>query len=558
MTDFLTSKKSYFLYFFIVVLFYWDTRDAGFVTDFLGWQYSFDKGTFWEIIHASDRGIKSLYHLTHLEMYTMSALFGTWGLPWFLLFSTLFALNAWLIARFSMKFTQNLKIERVEWPIFFGVLCFLLSPYQAEVMVWRASFHYLTGFAMMLSFLVLAQKYVELPKNKYAIIANILFLASTLTLEFFFLTPFLTSVLLAFYYFSASKSVNLKFDAKKTALLFVGLPLVSLGVYFITFHAIYGRWIAHYGVSAHDTFYTPEAAATYGKYVMKHMSCLRHFYLVLPEKYANYKDKIFNLFDAPTVSWVIYALVVSAFLFGLSRFKTLAPKVKFIYFNFIFFSTLILPVVTLFFATLLLSENDRLGFMASPFLFIGFFTVLSYLPKRIFIAVSVLYLTFNAFFLVKTTQFWFKSEKIYGKLVQGFKWWDADEVLILNLPDNFHGVPMFRMLKSNTAFAESLEAFQRRKVTSKMYDVQRYNLANDSDGVRVRVDSTNHLTVLFNQFGNWWHKETEYSTDLYATKDIVGGYEVTLKPTDKKRVILFQTGSEWHIVDLSKIGVEQR
>ena len=554
MTDFLTSKKSYFLYFLIIVLFYWDTRDAGFVTDFLGWQYSFDNGTFWQIIHASDRGIKSLYHLTHLEMFTMSALFGTWGLPWFLLFSTLFALNAWLIARFSIKFAENLKIERVEWAIFFGVLCFLLSPYQAEVMVWRASFHYLTGFAMLLSFLVLTQKYLDSPKNKYAIAANILFLASTLTLEFFVLTPFLTLVLLVFYRFSTSKIGNFQ----KTLLLFVGLPLLSLGLYFITFHTVYGRWIAHYGASAHDKFYTPEAAATYGKYVMKHLACLRHFYLVLPEKYANYKEKIFNSFDIPTISWAVYALVVSAFLLGLSRFKTLKPKTKFIYFNFIFFSTFILPVVTLFFAMGLLSENDRLGFMASPFLFIGFFTVLSHLPKRVFWAVSILYLTFNVFFLVKTTQFWFKSEKIYGKLVQEFKWWDADEVLILNLPDNFHGVPMFRMLKSNTAFAESLEAFRRQKVTAKMYDVQRYNLANDSDGVRVRVDSTNHLTVFFNQFGNWWHKETVYDNELYATKDIVGGCEVTLKPTDKKRVILFQTGSEWRVVDLSKIGIEQR
>lgn len=91
-----------------------------------------------------------------------------------------------------------------------------------------------------------------------------------------------------------------------------------------------------------------------------------------------------------------------------------------------------------------------------------------------------------------------------------------------------------------------------------MYDVQRYNLANDSDGVRVRVDSTNHLTVLFNQFGNWWHKESVYSNAFYSTKDIVGGCEVTLKPTDKKRVVLFQMGSEWRVVDLSKIGIEQR
>jgi hypothetical protein len=554
MSIFLTSKKSYSLYFFVVVLFYWDTRDAGFVTDFLGWQYSFDKCTFWEIIHASDRGIKSLYHLTHLEMYTISALFGTWGLPWFLLFSTLFALNAWLIAHFLIKFTKNLKIERVEWPIFFGVLCFLFSPYQAEVMVWRASFHYLTGFAMLLSFLVLTQKYLDSSQKKYAIIANILFLLSTLTLEFFFLTPFLALVLLIFYHFHTSKIT----DFRQTILLFVGLPLGSLGLYFIVFHAIYGRWIAHYGAAAHDTFYTPEAVATYGKYVMKHVSCLRYFYLVLPEKYAGFKEKIFNSLDISTVSWTIYTLIVSGFLLGLSRFKVLKPKAKFIYFNFIYFSTLILPVVTLFFAMGLLSENDRLGFMASPFLFIGFFTVLSYLPKRVFITISVLYLMFNAFFLVKTTQLWFKSEKMYSKLVQDFEWWDADEVLILNLPDNFHGVPMFRMLKSNTAFAESLEAFRRRKVTTKMYDVQRYNLVNDSDGVRVRVDSVNHLTVVFNQFGNWWHKEAVYETECYSTKDIVGGCEVTLKPTDKKRVILFQTGSEWHVVDLSKIGIEQR
>ena len=41
----------------------------------------------------------------------------------------------------------------------------------------------------------------------------------------------------------------------------------------------------------------------------------------------------------------------------------------------------------------------------------------------------------------------------------------------------------------------------------KIYDVQRYNLVNSSDGVHVRVNAPDSLTVLFNQYGTWWWRE---------------------------------------------------
>ena len=128
-----THFRLYTFFFILIFLFYWDTRDAGFVTDFLGWQYTFENYSFAQVIHASDRGIKSFYHLTHLQMYAMSSLFGTWGLPWFLLFTALFALNGLLIFKFSKKLLDILGIKNSFEVVLVGVLCFLLSPYQAEI-----------------------------------------------------------------------------------------------------------------------------------------------------------------------------------------------------------------------------------------------------------------------------------------------------------------------------------------------------------------------------------------------------------------------------------------
>ena len=219
---------------------------------------------------------------------------------------------------------------------------------------------------------------------------------------------------------------------------------------------------------------------------------------------------------------------------------------------------LIAPVITLFFVTSMLTENDRYGYMASPFLFMGVTLLLSGLKKPIFRILMAIFLGFNIFLLVKTTHLWFKSERTMTHLIHDYRWWDTDEVLSLNTPDNFEGMYLFRIWGEDSGIPETLAAFRRRKVPFKVQDVQRYNMVSDIDGVHVRVNTPDSLTVSFNQWGTWWWRAPNYETPQYIVHEGDACYTLKLKPTTKKRVLIFQVADTWKEVDMTKIGVEQR
>ncbi len=542
------SPRLYFFFFFLVLAFYWDTREAGFVTDFLDWQTKFDTFSFGQIIHPTEDGIKSFYHLTHLQMYALSSLFGTSGLPWFLIFVALFALNGLFVFLFFQKLFTAFDLKNESEIAFIGVLCFLLSPYQAEVVVWRAAFHYFTAFLMLVGYLLLVIKYLQKPNPQLVVGATFLYACSIFALEFFYLTPFLAAVLVLFWQLNAAEKLS---NLRKIYTFFVGIPLSILGIYFVIYHFSYGKWIAHYGADAHKNLFSPEAFATYAKYVTKHLFFIRYL-----ENHV--KTPFFHYFDAPNVAWTVLIGVVSAGILGLIFFKKMRPAPRFMYLSFVYFSILIAPALSLFFVTGLLTENDRFGYIASPFLFMFITLLLSRLPRVIFRSLMAIFLGFNVFFLVKTTRFWFLAERVQTNLIQTYNFWEADEVLSLNTPDNFEGMPMFKVWDDESGITKTLSAFRRRKPTGKIYDVQRYNLVNSSDGVHVRVNAPDSLTVLFNQYGTWWWREPTYETPQYRVKAGVGSYTLKLKPTNLKRVIIFQVGNTWREVDMSKIEVEQR
>ena len=555
MRSFKNNTFQLYLFFFLLTIsLYWITRNAGFVTDYLGFQTDFDNHSAWSVINGDRYNIKSFYHFTHILMYSMAAAFRTWGLPWFLLFSALFALNGLLVYRLFDFLFKKCGFEDTNNVILIGVLFFLLSPYQAEVMVWRASFHYLLAFGMMLSIIHLALKYAENPQPKHWIWAILLFTCSVFSLEFFLFTPFLVLIVLIFLWLNAPRS----FDFKNTFLRFVGIPLSMIAGYFVLYKATHDKWMAHYGAENHTQIISPEAFATYGKYVVKYLGFVRHF------KHTD-KEAFFNYFSTPSVSWLILGLVFSISIIGLIFLKKMSPRNKLIFLNFGLFSMLLVPVMTLYFSYVLLTENDRYGYMASAFLFMGFSLFLSKFPKWVYYGIALCYLGISSVLLIKTNRIWWKSEKVFTNINKIFRWKDADEILVLNAPENYNGMPLYRIWGENSGIQEAVEAEQRIKINARMIDVAQYNLTTPTDGAHVKVDSTNRVMVVLNQWGNWWWRDgkgaNDYETDLYKAEFDYKGcgncYRLTFKNSNPRRIVLFQIGNQLKEVDMSKIGEEQ-
>ena len=197
--------QQYCCFLMLTLLVYFNTRHAGFVTDFLGWQSDFDNNSAWAVINGDRYNIKSFYHFTHILMYAMTTVYRLNGTAWFLLFSSLFALNGLLVFRLFIYLFNKLEIPHSTTIASVGILFFMLSPYQAEVMVWRASFHYLTGFAMMLGFVHLCLQYIDNQRFRYWIWAILIFFCSIFSLEFFLFIPFVVLILIVFLSFFSLK-----------------------------------------------------------------------------------------------------------------------------------------------------------------------------------------------------------------------------------------------------------------------------------------------------------------------------------------------------------------
>jgi hypothetical protein len=535
------SLKLYACFWFLLFVIYWQTRNAGFITDFYGWMTNFDTLSFADVINGKAYKIKSFYQLSHLIMYALTYLFRMSGMPWYVIFVSLSALNLVFLYKIFTQTAQKVGIADSEITVLIGLLMFMLSPYQAEVMVWRASFHYHIGFGFMLSIILLFLNYLDKPKLKYWIGATAIFTLSIFSIEYFLFTPFILLVFISFWYLNDSKQYNYK----DLLFRFVALPLFLIGCYFMAFKSVNGTWIAHYGASSENSLFALTSFSTYAKYVFKHLFFIRYLE-------HRPKEAFFNFFNTPSVSRLICGFILIGSFLGLFYFKKLKAKGRLIFLNFGFFSILIAPALTLFFQTLLLSENDRYGYMPSAFLMFGLALVLSYLPKRLFYLLSVGYIFFSLLLLLKTNRMWYHAENVRHNLVENYRWWEGENILFLNVPDDIRGMYIYRAGNGISGLAESVELTKQRKIKARTFDVAQYNLTSINDGVSVKMPSRDTAIVTLNQWGNWWWRNgigaENYENDVYKVQFDYNGcgncYRLILKDTTVKTMLIYQVGYE--------------
>ena len=547
-----TNLQIYFFFLAVTFAFYGITYKAGFVTDFMGWVHDYDNYSFTGIINSEPHKIKSFYHFTHLLMYAMTYLFRISGLPWFLVFSGLYALDAFLLFTVFNRLFTAAHLKNGFRIAMMGVLFFMLSPYQAEVMVWRASFHYLTGFAMMLGIVHLALIYYDTRQPKYYYYAIGIFTVSVFSLEYFIFTPVVVALFIGFKYGCDLQEKNKQHSdavSIRPSLSVFKLPVMLLGIvtiYFLVHYAITKHWLGHRrdGTAGFELV-SMHSFSTYGKYIFKELFFLRYL-----EPAA--KDTVFNFFDKPVVSGLICGLLIGITVCGICFFRKMLTRLKFIFLNFCLFSVLLVPVISIFFYYLQYSENDRYGFFPSAFIFMALSLALSYLPKKLFYVVSCAYLIFSGILLIKTNRMWMKSERVFSAISNNFHWWDNKEVCILNAAGDYKGVHMFRYWDDVSGIIEAAEVFQKKKFTGHATEVVQYNMTTPTDGVNVKQIAPDTLLVTFNQWGNWWWKKglgaSNYETTDYKVildfNNCGRCYALVLKNKNPARVYLYQDGDD--------------
>jgi hypothetical protein len=535
-----TSKIVFFLLLTVLIQVVFSPNiGAGFVTDFTGLQWRIEHQPFINFVNSF--GFPSLQPVLNFFLAIFYHLFRASPLGWHLVFTALHTINCILLYHFALQILNKLKLENTEYIAMAATLLFAFSPYQAEVLTWRVLFNFLFSTCMILLALLNTMRYLEEKQVKYLFVVIFCTILALFTFELAMMLPFFIVTLLLFWGLSSD---NLLGFFKKNRLIFLfplGLVIGYLGLNKL----ILGQWVGHYGEKVHLKIEVFFMLSNIGKYFVKHLFFVRYFPHAI-------KTDIFDEMDEKGIAMAIGLFLTILIVTNIVFFKKTNNRFKGISLLILMATIALLPICNMFFATLMYGENDRYGYLMSAFLSLAVAVgIFSISPKALRNGIFATYLGISLFFLVKTNLLWKASTEVCRALTSNYKWANAQNVYILNLPENYHGLYMFRdMSENDAALADHLQYMGRHALVATPHIIAQYNMDTPNDGVSVRREPDGKIIVEFNQWGNWWWRKgigaSDYETDAYKVTFKDHFYELVFKQKlPENTVILYQVGSEW-------------
>ena len=137
-------------------------------------------------------------------------------------------------------------------------------------------------------------------------------------------------------------------------------------------------------------------------------------------------------------------------------------------------------------------------------------------------------------------------------MLESFPEVSADNVFLLNVPDNFKGTFMFRSIGREAALDECLDMIMDRPVSGKVYEILQYNMTSVDNDFTTNWESDRALKVEFAQWGNWWWRNgigaTNYENELYSVTPSGKSYIVEFKHSLEDAAILLYKPGGWEII----------
>ena len=323
----------------------------------------------------------------------------------------------------------------------------------------------------------------------------------------------------------------------------ISLPqFVLMGGYFLLNKWMIGRWVGHYGAATHLKFSLATMSDTLLKYSVKYFFFVRSY----PHPY---KVQIFSFCDE--YGRIILCLMVVAGLFFYFYKKQIKRKeVAICLLLMAAFVLTLLPVLNLYFYWLQAIENDRYGYLPSVFGLMLLTFCCFQLPRFFRYLLLTTYFIASLFLLVETNQIWKESTIVFYSLLEDYRWQDAENVVILNVPDNYKGAYLFRIIGRTSGFQDALTTIYQKEVKGKIWEVTQYNMARSTDGVQVLKNKPNQLKIIFNQWGNWFWRNgigagPTHQRSIYTAHFKGQYYLLDLKNPPANTVYIYQDGKEW-------------
>jgi hypothetical protein len=531
------TKYVFLIFWAITLLSFIPSIGAGFVFDFLGWQKNYDASSFSDIINCF--GYNGNHQFTHFVFYSFYKLFNIRGIPWYMFFCTLHAVNGYLLYLLIIRMIRQWGGSVSSFVVMMGVVAFLLNPYCVEVLVWKACVHYLISLMAVLAIFITFLRYLETGERKMIQLGCLVFGISLFTLEISFVTPLAISIAGLITYLTADNSKK----AIRSMIIFGGILWGLLVLYLVLNKFTIGTVVGHYGAKIHLHFDLIALVSTEMKYLVKHIFYAR-FYTF------HAKNILFDqILSYPVISFFSLSALLTVVLLHFIKIRRIAAEWHVAFFGFFASILYILPIANIYFYHLHIGMNDRYSYIPIAFLTLAFVAILTRWPRWISYPLIAVLIALNLFLQQHTLKYWHQSTEVLTALKQNFRWHDAPYVFILNSPDNMKGIVMSSIINEPSGIHELIDYQTPRKYTGTMIDVFQFNMTTPNDGVKVEQVGPMQLKVIFNQWGNWWHRNgigaTSYENEYYKAETLDFPYLLTFKHLPEGSVIIYQDGKEW-------------
>ena len=542
------------VFWIVVFCLYYPAARAGFVTDFTGWLDQVRNHGFLEFINRTHFQARSLYQLTQFNTWICYRLLGTSVWAWHVLFVTLHALNAFLLMTLVRLLLRDAGVAFYNIIAFGGALLFCITPYNSEVIVWEPAFHFLQGLMLILVVLLCVQRLVHTGHRKYALWACLVYGLSLFSLELFYITPWLVLTLALFYAYTPAHGMNIR--NRIISLCFAPMMLL-FAARFVGYRLLSGDWLSRIGTGSATEFQTNWFGKP-AKYLF-HLLALGRFWP------GDMRHKVYAICDSQMGMLAFYLIVALAFAGIILKFKQMSGKARVAALLFSWLMMSLLLLVPLWFADDMLVLYDRYTYLAGAFFYMLVAVLISMVAMRYAaLAIWGLFALANARYAIQVSRYWGKSARIVNSLLTSLPADRSKTMILLNLPQSMHGVPMIGAEKNSEFKLMHNLLIPDKALTNKVYDVLAYNMLTPEDGAHVNVINDSMIKVSLNQWGIWWWFETRggysYETADYKLNLIDPGhwYEITLKHPAGEYLVLFNVGAEWKVVDMSRKGPDQQ
>lgn len=534
----------------ILFILYFRTIDAGWVSDVDELLYRIYNGRFRDYINAKlSRG--NLYQVSWIAFYALHRLYGI--SPWLCnaVLLSFQAANATFIFNICGNLFHASGVKHSFIIAAGGALLFCICPHISEVVVWKAAFHYILAMLLMLCVLYNTQQFLSGAKGRYVLLSLVIFLVSSFSHEFFYLTPFFVLTMVLYYRYALGHDPVV---CRKAILQFF-LPLCGL-------------------VALHQLLLTINSGAVLGTLDSEVGQPVIE-YLRKPPLYLFHTVFFGRYFPGQSTRWVysffsswpgiaVFYSTVSVILLiaGISIFPRSKKGGKVTILIFCWMAACLALVSPMWLPDTMLITFDRYSYYMLPFLYLLLMFLIMQLPRVVAVGLLSAYCLVNVCLTWKVNTYWYHSSYLSKRLAHCIPAPHGKTILLLNIPEYINGASIYGPWW-HFSFQQMYNLYNNEKITSPMHDVVSYNMVSPGDGAHVTVINDTVVHVTLNQWGTWWwanlngaysYQHKDYKFNL---TDPGHDYELILRRPASAYLLLYQVGDQWKTVDMTKIGQEQ-